>query len=148
MRLIKLVTLSVAAALFVISCEQPSTNTTTNSAANRTATANSAPANTAAVTPSPASTLDELASGRDLYTKYCSRCHKDDGTGGPVEIEGKKLKPDNLTSDKIAAFSDDKIAGYIKDGVPDEGMPAFKDRLTDEQIGDVIAYVRKELQKK
>ena len=148
MKLFKLGALFIAAALFVISCEQPSTNTATNSAANKTATANTAPVNTAVVTPSPASTLDELASGRDLYTKYCSRCHKDDGTGGPVEIEGKKLKPDNLTSDKIAAFSDEKIAGYIKDGVPDEGMPAFRDRLTDDQIADVITYVRKELQKK
>lgn len=148
MKLIKLTALSMAAALFVISCEQPASNTATNSTANKLANANTAPANSASMTPSPASTMDELASGRDLYTKYCSRCHKDDGTGGPVEIEGKKLKPDNLTSDKIAAFSDEKIAGYIKDGVPDEGMPAFRDRLTDDQINHVIAYVRKELQKK
>ena len=134
----------MCAALFAMACGQASNTSTTT--ANAPA-ANKPAGNTTATTPSPAATVETAAMGKQLYTQYCSKCHKDDGTGGPTEIEGKKIKPDNLTSDKIKAFSDEKIAGYIKDGVPDEGMPAFKDRLSEEQIAAVIGYIRTELQK-
>jgi len=112
------------------------------------------PANVAAnkptnvvATPLPAATLDELASGRKVYEINCANCHKASGTGGPVEIEGKKLNPDNLTSDKIKGFTDEKIIGYIMNGVEDEGMPAFKGKLSEGEIRDVVKYVRTEIQK-
>lgn len=103
--------------------------------------------NAAAATPLPAATIDEVASGKKVYEMNCLNCHRADGTGGPVEIEGKKLKPDNLTSDKIKGFSDEKIIGYIMNGVEDEGMPAFKGRLSEGEIRDVVKYVRTEIQK-
>lgn len=65
-----------------------------------------------------------------------------------MEIEGRKINPDDLTSEKIKGFSDDKIARYIRDGVEDEGMPSFKDKLSDAQIAEVIKYVRTTIQKK
>ena len=34
-----------------------------------------------------------------------------------------------------------------KNGFPEDGMPAFKGKLTDQEIKDVVAYIRKELQK-
>ena len=112
------------------------------------------PANVAAnkpsnvvATPLPSATLDELASGRKVYEINCANCHKANGTGGPVEIEGKKLNPDNLTSDKIKGFTDEKIIGYIMNGVEDEGMPAFKGKLSEGEIRDVVKYVRTEIQK-
>jgi mono/diheme cytochrome c family protein len=112
------------------------------------------PANVAAnkptnvvATPLPAATLDELASGRKVYEINCANCHKANGTGGPVEIEGKKLNPDNLTSDKIKGFTDEKIIGYIMNGVEDEGMPAFKGKLSEGEIRDVVKFVRTEIQK-
>ena len=103
--------------------------------------------NTGIATPLPAATIDELASGRKIYEISCANCHKADGTGGPMEIEGKKIKPDDLTSEKIKAFSDEKIIGYIMNGVEDEGMPAFKDRLSEGEIRDVVKFVRTEIQK-
>ncbi len=41
-----------------------------------------------------------------------------------------------------------KIAAGIEKGIPDEGMPAFKGKLTDQQIKDVVNYIRTELQRK
>lgn len=64
-----------------------------------------------------------------------------------MTIEGKTLNVDDLTSDKIKKFSDEKISGYIINGVPDEGMPAFKDDLTEAQIREVVLYVRRGIQK-
>ena len=124
---------------------------------NQTATSNQKPdavppqntanANAPAATPANAATPAAVASGKELYTKNCAKCHKDEGTGGDVVIEGKKLEPDDLTSAKIKAFSDEKIIGYVTNGVEDEGMPAFKNKLSPEEIKLVVAYVRSDLQK-
>ncbi len=45
-------------------------------------------------------------------------------------------------------MTDAKYIDYIENGIPDEGMPAFKGKLTDGEIKDVVIYIRKELQKK
>jgi mono/diheme cytochrome c family protein len=127
--------------VLIAACSNPPT-TTNNAAPPRNTTNANAPAATpAAATPMAA------ASGKDLYAKNCANCHKETGTGGEVVIEGKKLKPDNLTSDKIKGFSDEKIIGYVTNGVEDEGMPAFKDKLSADEIKAVVAYVRSDLQK-
>ena len=117
-----------------------------NKPANNTAS-KPAGSNIVTATPLPSATIDELASGRKVYEFNCSNCHKPDGTGGPVEIEGKKLNPDNLTSDKIKGFTDEKIIGYIMNGIEDEGMPAFKGKLSEGEMRDVVRYVRTEIQK-
>ncbi len=103
--------------------------------------------NAAPATPLPKATIDELASGKKLYADNCATCHKESGTGGEVVIEGKKLNPDDLTSAKIKGFSDEKILGYIMNGVEDEGMPAFKGKLSEGEMRDVLKYVRTEIQK-
>jgi mono/diheme cytochrome c family protein len=90
---------------------------------------------------------DQLAAGRKIYTDNCAACHKEDGKGGKIEIEGKSITPDDLTSAKIKAFDDDKIIGYIYKGIEDEGMPAFKDKLSEAEIREVVRYVRAGIQK-
>ncbi len=77
----------------------------------------------------------------------CAACHKEDGTGGKIEIEGKSISPDDLTSAKIKAFDDKKITSYIYKGIEDEGMPAFKDKLSEAEIREVVRYVRADIQK-
>lgn len=97
---------------------------------------------------SPAPTvMDDLAAGKKHFATNCARCHKDDGTGGPVEIEGKKLKPDDLTTAKMAKEPDEEYLEYMKEGIPDEGMPSFKDVLSETEMKQVVKYIRAELQK-
>ena len=93
-------------------------------------------------TPAPTATIDELASGKKVFESNCIACHKADGTGGRVTIEGKTLNVENLTEDKIKNMSDEKIIGYVMNGVEDEGMPAFKDKLSEGEMRDVVRYVR------
>ena len=64
-----------------------------------------------------------------------------------MTIEGRTLNVDDLTSEKIKKFTDEKITGYIVNGVEDEGMPAFKDKLSEAEIRQVVAYVRRGIQK-
>ena len=133
-----------AFALFLFACGETPKNNVNTAANSPNVTSNSNPTAKTETTP-PA---DDLASAREIYTISCSNCHKEDGTGGIVEIDGKTIKADNLTTDKMKNMSDEKYIGYIENGIPDEGMPAFKGRLSDRQIKDVVYYIRRELQKK
>ena len=128
-------------ALALAACGEPGpANVNFNNAALNTSSGNGVanPAETPA---------DDFAMGRPLYEQNCAGCHKEDGTGGKMTIEGKTLNVEDLTSDKIKKFDDAKIAKYIHEGIEDEGMPAFKDKLTEAQIREVIRYVRAEIQK-
>lgn len=133
MKYIKLAIVLTAAALFVIACSNSATSPNT---------ANTAAINKPAATPAPAATPDEVAMGRDLYAKNCAECHKESGKGGKVTVDGKTLDPDDITTAKMAAKPDDKLTEYIVNGFPDDGMPAFKDKLTPDQIKAVIKHVR------
>jgi mono/diheme cytochrome c family protein len=143
MRNLKLI-ISTGALAFVAACGNSGpANTATNDLAGNTAKNE----NVATTTTPRASLGDELASGKALFEQNCAGCHKEDGTGGKITIEGKTIDPDNLTSEKLKKFDDAKIAKYIHDGVEDEGMPAFKKKLSDAQIREVVIYIRSGIQK-
>ena len=131
-------TICVLSSLFLISAcsEEKPANVAVNAKTPPTASS-----------PIPEATIDELASGRKVYKENCATCHKENGTGGEMEFEGKKLKPDDLTSAKIKGFTDEKIIGYIVKGVEDEGMPAFGGKLSEGEMRDVVKFIRVELQK-
>jgi mono/diheme cytochrome c family protein len=90
---------------------------------------------------------DEVAMGAKLYSTNCAKCHREDGTGGKITVDGKELDPDNLKGKRMIAFTDEKLASKIKIGAEDDGMPAFKDKLTDDQIKQVVKFIRQDLQK-
>ena len=139
MNVIKLCIISTVIALFAAACGStaPAANQGANAATTKTSpAANTAPGNVVAVQPQQSST------GKELYAENCQICHKDNGTGGKVTIEGKNLKAENLTEDKFKKASDEKLMGYIENGVPDEGMPAFEGKLDDEQIESIVAHIR------
>jgi len=103
--------------------------------ARPTATVRPAPASTAATT-------DEFATVRADYAKTCINCHKADGTGGAVELEGgKTLKVPSLL-EAGRRDSDEELAEQIRSG--GGGMPAFKNRLDEKQINDLVRFIRKE----
>ncbi|HEV8592721.1 MAG TPA: cytochrome c [Pyrinomonadaceae bacterium] len=88
-----------------------------------------------------------LEAGKTLYANNCAKCHKEDGTGGKVEIDGKTLKADDLTKDKRVKMPDEKMLQIISDGIEDEGMPAMKDKLSQNEMKWIVRYVRTEIQK-
>jgi mono/diheme cytochrome c family protein len=130
----------IALLAFACAGSQNNTNVATDNG-------NAVRANASAATPLPAATIDELASGREVYATNCAKCHKENGTGGKVTIEGKEIKADDLTSNETKRFPDEKIIRIIMNGAEDDGMPAFKGKLSEGEMRDVVKFIRVELQK-
>jgi mono/diheme cytochrome c family protein len=77
---------------------------------------------------------------RELFKRNCAVCH---GPGG----EGKQigtLSVPSLREGRAATDPDERLFRQIHDG--GNGMPPFKYSLTDEQIGDLLRFVRGDLQ--
>ncbi len=141
MKTIKICILFLAAALFVAACDQ-----STPAPGSATTSKTAAPVTDTTIVPPQAAADDGFAMAKELYALNCMICHKESGKGGKVTIDGKTLEPDDLTKDSLKKASDEKLIGYVTNGIPDEGMPAFVDKLTPEEIKAVISHVR-ELQK-
>ena len=136
MKLISFALLCVVIALVVSACTEtaPSVNTNTS----RTAASPAAPAATA--------TPDPLATARANFAKHCEPCHGPTGEGGLVKVENKQIKVPSLKSDHAIKHTDDQIAKMITNG--EEAMPAFKDKMSPQEIADMVKFVRKNFQGK
>jgi mono/diheme cytochrome c family protein len=95
---------------------------------------------------SPASTPDEFATTRAIFKKNCAVCHGEDGTGGLKVVEDKKLKVPSFREGHALKHPDEDFLKQINNG--GDGMPRFKDKLTPEQINDLVRFIRHEFQGK
>lgn len=79
-------------------------------------------------------------SGREIYVNTCIRCHGIDGKGAL----GIKLVPPpaDLTSLAVQSRLDGTLFRRIHEGKPNTAMGAWKHSLSEEEIWDVLAYVR------
>jgi mono/diheme cytochrome c family protein len=147
MRTLKLALCLAACATFIAACTTaPESNQTAGANANTRPSGN-APAATPTAAARPAPTADELAAIRGIYAQECQRCHKADGAGGTFEEEGlKPLKVPGLREGDAARHTDEQLARKISNGDIDEGMPAFKAKLTPQQINDLVRLIRVDFQ--
>lgn len=102
------------------------------------------PVNAASPAASPQASVaaNPVGETKELFAAHCMICHKDTGKGGRVTIQGKNLNAEDLTSAKMAGKTDEQLTKYIMDGVEDEGMPAFKEKLTPEEIKLLVGHIR------
>ncbi len=121
--------------VFVVACGN---NTAVNDRAATPPPTAMTPATTPPAEPARAAEPD----GRELFALNCIICHKEDGSGGRVSVEGKSLRSEDLRSAKFKKMSDEKLADEISHGHPDEGMPAFEGKLSDDEIAAVVKHIR------
>jgi mono/diheme cytochrome c family protein len=141
MKLFKLAFVSLALLSFATACGNAPTNQTTN--ANAGAASTSAASKSAL--PTPATTSDEFADARSTFKNTCSRCHKEDGTGGAVKLDdGTTLKVPNLHDAHAVKHTDEQLSKKIQNG--GDGMPAFKTRLDQKQIDGLVRFIRHDFQ--
>lgn len=72
--------------------------------------------------------------GQKTYGNVCASCHGGDQGGG----RGPNLFDPSL----LAALSDTQFHSIIANGIPGTEMPAFASQFSDDQLHQVIAYVR------
>ena len=82
---------------------------------------------------------------KENWEKNCASCHGKDGKGETKA--GKKADVKNLTDVTYqASFTDEQMFKQIKEGLKDkngkEKMKAFSDKLSDEEIKALVAFVR------
>ena len=69
-----------------------------------------------------------------LFTATCAPCHGTDLAGG---------RAPTLFSERLLTSNDDEtLAAKIRDGVPNTAMQPFKGTLDDQQIWQLVAYIR------
>jgi ABC-type amino acid transport substrate-binding protein len=69
--------------------------------------------------------------GRSLYFQICAPCHGEDATGGgPVP---------NL---KTFAGTEDQFLRVALNGRPDRGMPAWKGKLTEDELRAILVFIQ------
>ena len=82
----------------------------------------------------------DSVSGREIYVNTCIRCHGIDGKGA----QGINLVPPpaDLSSQAVQDRLDGTLFMRIHEGKPNTAMGAWKHALSDDEIWDVLAYVR------
>ena len=91
---------------------------------------------------------ESIAAGKQAYTRTCAPCHGTSGEGGA----GNDLipaAPDLTDAAWDHGSSDGEVFSNIRNGIgPDFNMTPFKDRLKDDDIWNVVNYVRSIAKKK
>ena len=140
MKTFKISLLLLLPILFILACSQTQT---TNPNSNTTVVVSNTMGN---VITNPSATPDELASARKIYSEVCVRCHKENGEGGVIETDIGKLKVPNLKTEGKMKDPDSEFIEQIEEG--GDGMPAFKNKLSEQEIKDLVRFIRKDIQGK
>lgn len=76
--------------------------------------------------------------GADTFKARCAACHGATGAGDTTM--GKNLKLKDLGSADVQKASDEELTTIISKGKGK--MPAYDGKLSKEQIGDVVKFIR------
>jgi cytochrome c oxidase cbb3-type subunit 3 len=86
---------------------------------------------------------DEQKRGAALFQQNCAFCHGADGSG--KNWIGSFLEPHarDLTADAIISQATERLEHVVRNGLAGTSMPAWKHVLNDDQISDVISYLKR-----
>ncbi len=134
MKLISLALTCVAIALLATACTETATPTNTSTPAAAASPAASGPA------------ADQFATARANYTKHCEACHGPTAEGGLVKVDNKQIKVPSLKAEHAIRHRDEVLMKVITGG--EEAMPSFKDKLSQQEIAEMVRFIRTNFQGK
>lgn len=83
----------------------------------------------------------DLAAAKKIYADKCLKCHGETGKGDGPKADTLETKARDYTNKKeMAKFTDADLIRITKDGK--KPMPGYATKLSDQEIADVIAYIR------
>jgi mono/diheme cytochrome c family protein len=88
-------------------------------------------------------TAANIDAGKHVFSYYCIACHGRDGQNTGVPF-ARKLEPPvpSMASAEVQAYSDGQLKWIIDNGLFPSGMPASRGTLANEEIWQIIAYLR------
>ena len=89
----------------------------------------------------------DLAAAKKDFVRFCAKCHGAQGKGDGPQADALDPKPRDLTDcARMKAATDDMLFTAIKEGGAavklSKDMPAWKEGMEDDEIHDLVAYVR------
>ena len=80
------------------------------------------------------------ADGKAVFDSKCAMCHGADGKGKEMWAkQGMKSMADPAWQKSV---TDDQLVKTVTDGIPDKKMPAYKEKLSADEIKAVVAHIR------
>lgn len=88
-------------------------------------------------------TPENIRAGQSNFASYCMVCHGLDGQNTGVPFADKMLPPvPPLTSAGVQSYTDGQLHRTVADGIAPSGMPANKSVFHDEEIWQLVLYIR------
>ena len=89
------------------------------------------------------STEANIRAGRENFSHYCLVCHGLDGqnTGVPF-ADQMSPPPPLLTSREVQSYTDGQLKWIVDNGLYPSGMPASKGILNDDEMWQIVHYIR------
>ena len=84
----------------------------------------------------------DITRGKDVYQRHCQACHGAGGLGDGPDAKDLKVAPANFHRFSSILKSDEELLRIIEHGVVFSPMHAWRGRLTDGEMQDVVAYIR------
>ncbi len=88
-------------------------------------------------------TQENIRAGRENFSHYCFACHGLDAQNTGVPFAERMSPPvPPLTSPSVQAYADGQLKWVIDNGISPSGMPASKGILNDDEIWQIVIYLR------
>ena len=83
--------------------------------------------------------------GQKLYEQHCLRCHGSRLDGNGPDANSLRLRPTNLRTYLMMGRGSSDVENVIREGRKDTPMHAWGAVLLDQDIYDLVAYIRREV---
>ena len=94
------------------------------------------------VSPLPPS-AENIRAGQENFSHYCMVCHGLDGQNTGVPFAERMSPPvPPLNSPAVQRYADGQLKWIIDHGISPSGMPASRGMLNDEEIWQIVQYIR------
>jgi mono/diheme cytochrome c family protein len=88
-------------------------------------------------------TQANIQAGRQVFGYYCVVCHGRDGQNTGVPFADKVSPPvPSLAGNVVQSYTDGQLKWVIENGIRPSGMPASRGVLSDEEMWQIVEYIR------